>query len=126
MGFLPEHTAESSECGFESRSLQLVSLSKTLNYNGRLWSARWQQTHQVNFHCLHSSEHAHITENKEFTWQVCCHLVSHNSPICFSSSRCKWVPARVESKLGTSLAAGAAYSKGVEMVSGMLGFPKAL
>ena len=26
-------------------------------------NARWQQTYQVNFHCLHSSEPAHITEN---------------------------------------------------------------
>ena len=34
--------------------------------NGRIWNARWQQTYQVNFHCLRSSEHAHITENSGF------------------------------------------------------------
>ena len=32
-------------------------------HNGRLWDARWQQTYKVNFHCLRSSERAHITEN---------------------------------------------------------------
>ena len=31
--------------------------------NGRLWDARWQQTYQVNFHCLRSSERVHIIEN---------------------------------------------------------------
>ena len=34
--------------------------------NGRLWNARWQQTYQVNCHCLCSSEHARITENNVF------------------------------------------------------------
>ena len=38
----------------------------TLRTNGRLWDPRWQQTFQVNFHCLCSSEHAHITENNGF------------------------------------------------------------
>ena len=33
---------------------------------GRLWNARWQQTYQVKFHCLRSSERAHITENNGF------------------------------------------------------------
>ena len=36
------------------------------HYNGRLWNARWQQTYQVNFHCLRSSEPVHITENNGF------------------------------------------------------------
>ena len=30
---------------------------------GRLWDGKWQQTYQVNFHCLRSSERAHMTEN---------------------------------------------------------------
>ena len=34
--------------------------------NGRLSNPRWQQTYRVSFHCLRSSEHAHITENNGF------------------------------------------------------------
>ena len=34
--------------------------------NGILVNARWQQTYQVNFHCLRISENAHITENNGF------------------------------------------------------------
>ena len=34
--------------------------------NGGLWDARWQQSYKVNFHCLRSSERAHMTENNEF------------------------------------------------------------
>ena len=34
--------------------------------NWRLLNARWQQTNQVNVHCLVSSEHAHITKNNGF------------------------------------------------------------
>ena len=34
--------------------------------NPRLWDARWQQSYQVNFHCLRSSEYAHITWNNGF------------------------------------------------------------
>ena len=37
-----------------------------IDINGRLLNARWQQTYNVNFHCLRSSEYAHITENNVF------------------------------------------------------------
>ena len=44
-------------------------------FNGRLLNTRWQQTYQVSFHCLRSSECAHINKNNGFTWLVCCHLL---------------------------------------------------
>ena len=39
--------------------------------------------YQVNVHCLHSFEHAHINNSKNngFTWQVCCHEASQKSHI---------------------------------------------
>ena len=36
------------------------------HFYGKLWDARWQQTYQVNFHCLRSSEHVDNTENNGF------------------------------------------------------------
>ena len=40
-------------------SWNLVRKIPALPKNGRVSNARWQQTYRVNFHCLHSSEHAH-------------------------------------------------------------------
>ena len=32
----------------------------------KIRALKWQQTYQVNFHCLRSSERAHMTENNGF------------------------------------------------------------
>ena len=67
---------EPQECDVRLSGLDVQSnseLPQHINFilekviNGILWNARWQQTYQ-NVHCLHSSHHAHITENNGFTW----------------------------------------------------------
>ena len=47
-------------------SIDRLYTSRRQQRQWEIWNARWQQTYQVNFHCLRSSEHAHITENNGF------------------------------------------------------------
>ena len=47
---------------------------------GDFWDARWQQTNQVNFNCLCSSEHAHFTKNNGIYLVSLQHQASQKSP----------------------------------------------
>ena len=49
-----------------SLNVETLHNRNTSRPKGRLWNARWQQTYQINIHCLRSSEYAHITENNGF------------------------------------------------------------
>ena len=51
-------------CSVQASQYSYKGFCSTLN--GRLWDARWQQTYQVNCHCLRSFEHGRITKNNWF------------------------------------------------------------